>query len=168
MKTTGMVLGLAPAAALAVACSSTSGPTTFAINGECGPLPVNISSTLTLHGPCNLGLPGEFTLDAGLQIDIGQACGPTAVGITADWIQNGSAIHSTFVGGAQLPCVRDGGTATDLTQTIPFSGTFTYVGGTGIFSDATGSATADGGVVPDFAAGGSLNADFLLSGSLTY
>jgi hypothetical protein len=168
MKTNGMVLGLALAAALAVACSSSSGPTTFAISGECGPLPVSISATLSLHGPCNLGPPGEFSLDAGLQINIGEACGPTPVGITADWFQNGSAIYSSFTGGAQLPCVPDGGTATDLTQPIPFSGTFTYSGGTGAFADATGTAIADGGVIPDFSAGGSLNANFLLSGSLTY
>jgi hypothetical protein len=169
MKTTGVVLGLALAAALAVACSSSSsGPTVFAVSGECGPLPVTIATPLQLHGPCNLGPPGEFGLDAGLQIIIGQSCGPTPVGINADWIQGGSVIHSSFTGGAQLPCVPDGGTATDLTQTIPFSGTFIYLGGTGAFSDATGSATADGGVIPDFAAGGSLNASFLLSGSLTY
>jgi len=169
MRKTRRVLGLAIAAALAVGCpSSSSGPTMFAITGECGPLPVTISSTLSLHGPCDLGPPGQFSLDAGLQIDIGQPCGPTPVGITADWIQNGSAIHSTFVGGAELPCVPDGGTATDITQPIPISGVFTYAGGTGPYSDATGTATADGGVTADFSAGGTLNANFSLTGSLTY
>jgi hypothetical protein len=169
MKTTHVVLGLAAALAVAVACSSSpSGPVQYTIAGACGPLPVVIANPLSLTGPCNLGTAGAFTLDAGLAITIGASCGHTNVGMTADWEQGGSAMHSTFTGGANLPCVMDGGTATDLTQPIPISGTFTYSGGTGGFSDATGSAFADGGVVANLAAGGSLSASFSLAGSVTY
>jgi hypothetical protein len=165
MRKTHVVLGLALAGVLAVACSSSSGPTTFTIAGSCGPLPVTPSNPLTLTGPCTLGAAGDFTLDAGLAIQIGQACGPTAVGITADWIQGTSAIHSSFTGGANLPCLPDAGT--DITQPIPISGTFTYAGGTGGFSDATGTALADGGVTANVAQG-TLTAQFSLTGSLTY
>lgn len=163
MRTTGVVLGVALAAALVVACSSSSGPTSYTIAGSCGPLPVTISSTLLLSGPCVLGAPGDFSLDAGLAIDLGQACGPTQVGITADWIQGGSAIHSSFGGSATLPCLPDGGT--DITQPIPFTGTFAYLGGTGPYADAVGSATADGGVT---ASQTGLSAGFSLSGTISY
>ncbi len=165
MRKTHVVLGLTLALAVAVACSSSSGPVTATISGACGPLPVTISSHLTLSGPCTLGSLGDFTLDAGLSIQLGQACGNTPVGITADWNQNGSLIHSTFAGGANLPCTADGGT--DITQPIPISGTFTYAGGTAAFSDATGTAFADGGVMANIAAG-NLSANFSLAGSLTY
>ncbi len=162
MRNTLVVLGLALAGVLAVACSS-SGPVTLAITGGCGPLPVAISSHPTLSGPCALGAAGDYTLDAGLTIDLGQACGHTSVGITADWIQPSALIHSSFAGGANLPCLPDGGT--DITMPIPISGTFTYAGGTGAFSDATGSAVADGGVT---ASNSGLSAQFTLTGSLTY
>jgi hypothetical protein len=163
MTKTRLVLGLALAGVLFVACSSSTAPVTATIAGSCGPLPVNIARVLTLSGPCDLGSLGEFTLDAGLSIDLGQACGNTAVGITADYAQNGTVIHSGFTGGANLPCLPDGGT--DITMPIPFSGTFTFAGGTGAFSDATGSAFADGGVT---ATESGLTAQYSLAGSLTY
>jgi hypothetical protein len=169
MTKTRLVLGLALAGVLAVACSSSTAPVTATIAGACGPLPVNIASTFTLSGPCDLGSLGTFAIDAGLQINIGQACGNTNVGITADFAQNGTVIHSGFTGGANLPCPLDGGTMADITQPIPISGTFTYAGGTGAYSDASGTAFADGGVTPNFSGeGAALNVSFTLAGSLTY
>ena len=166
MKETSVVVSLALAAALAAACSSTTltptdaGPQTYVISGTCGPLPVEITNPLLLTGPCDLGAAGEYTLDAGLMIQIGH-CGATPVQITADWIQGSSVLHSTFVGNAEVPC--DAG----VSGTFPIGGTFTYAGGTGPFVDATGSADVDGGVAYDTnpAIG---PANLTLSGSLTY
>jgi hypothetical protein len=165
MRKTRVLLGLGLAAAAVVACSSSSGPTTYVVSGACGPLPVTIANPLMLNGPCNLGAAGNYTLAATLQIELGRGCGNTQVGITANWVQGSSEIASTFGGGANLPCLADGGV--DLLAPIPISGTFTYDGGTGTFATATGSAFADGGVTANISTE-SLNANFSVVGSLTY
>ncbi|MGO8971092.1 MAG: hypothetical protein ACLQDQ_16150 [Myxococcaceae bacterium] len=161
MMKTCVVMGLALAAALVAACSS--GPTTYTINGSCGPLAAEISSEILLSGPCNLGPAGQYTLDAGLAVNIG-ACGNEPVTIAAQWIQGSSYINSSFTGAAVIGCKpNDGGT--DLTQPITVAGVFTYSGGTGTFSDATGTAAVDGGVT---ASNTGLTATLGLTGTLTY
>jgi hypothetical protein len=165
MRKTHVVLGLTLAAALAVACSSSSsGPTSYAISGTCGPLAATLHGTaIELGGPCDLGPAGAYTLDAGLLVNLG-ACGDTPVSITADWIQSSTAlIHSTFTGQADVPCKADGGI--DITQPIDVGGTFTYSGGTGTFADATGAADAGGAVTASLAG---FTANLALSGTLSY
>jgi hypothetical protein len=164
MKKTHVVLGLTLMMALAVACSSSSGPTTYVISGTCGPLPATLVGTaIDLSGPCALGPAGSFTIDAGLLVNLG-GCGPTPVSITADFIQSSSAlVHSTFNGQANVGC-NDAG-HTDITQPIAVSGTFVYSGGTGAFDDATGAADAGGAVTASLTG---FTANLALSGSLTY
>jgi hypothetical protein len=164
MKKTHMVLGLTATLALAMACSSSSGPTTVAISGTCGPLSATLNGTaIELAGPCALGPAGNFSIDAGLLVNLG-ACGDTPVAITADFIQSSTAlVHSTFSGQADIGC-NDAG-KTDITQPITVAGTFTYSGGTGIYADATGAADAGGAVTASLT---SFTAELALSGSLTY
>jgi hypothetical protein len=164
MKKTHVVLGLTLLTALVVACSSSSGPTTYAISGTCGPLPATLVGTaIELTGPCALGPAGNYTIDAGLLVNLG-ACGNTAVAITADFIQSSSAlVHSTFSGQASIPCTESG--TIDLTKPIDVGGTFIYSGGTGAFVDATGAADAGGSVTASLTG---FSADLALSGSLTY
>jgi hypothetical protein len=165
MRKTHVVLGLAVATALAVACSSSSsGPTTYAISGTCGPLNAQLVGTaIALSGPCALGPAGNYTLDAGLLVNLG-ACGETPVAITADFIQSSTAlVHSTFSGQAAIPC-NDAGSI-DITKPIDVGGTFLYSGGTGVFVDATGSADAGGAVTASLSG---FTAELALSGSLTY
>ncbi len=164
MKKTHVVLGLTLVTALVVACSSSSGPTTFAISGTCGPLPATLVGTsIALNGPCALGAAGNYTLDAGLSVNLG-TCGNTPVAITADFIQNSSAVlHSSFSGQADVPCNNSG--TIDLTKPIVVGGTFIYSGGTGPYVDASGAADAGGAVT---AAAAGFTANLALSGSLTY
>jgi hypothetical protein len=164
MKKTHVVLGLTATLALAMACSSSSGPTTVAISGTCGPLAATLNGTaIELGGPCALGPAGNFTIDAGLLVNLG-ACGDTPVAITADFIQSSSAlVHSAFSGQADIPC-NDAGTI-DLTKPIVVAGTFSYAGGTGIYSDATGAADAGGAVTASLSG---FSAELALTGSLTY
>ena len=169
MRKTYVVAALALAAAVAAACSSTTGPadagpTTYTIAGGCTNLPVTLSgASVTLSGICDLGPQlGDFVLDAGLGISLG-ACGDAGVTITADWTQGSSVLYSTFTGNADVPC------SAGNSGTIPIDGTFTFAGGTGPYSDATGSAALDGGVAfgtsPTVPIG---PVDFSLTGSLTY
>jgi hypothetical protein len=164
MKKTHVVLGLTLVTALVVACSSSSGPTTYAIQGTCGPLPATLVGTaIELSGPCGLGPAGNYTIDAGLLVNLG-GCGITPVAITADFIQSSTAlVHSTFAGQADVGC-NDAG-HTDITQPIAVSGTFIYTGGTGAFVDATGAADAGGSVTASLTG---FSANLALSGSLTY
>jgi hypothetical protein len=164
MMKTRVVLGLAVATAVAVACSSSSsGPTTYAISGTCGPLNAELVGTsIALSGPCDLGPAGNYSIDAGLLVNLG-ACGDTPVSITADFIQSSSSlVHSTFSGQADIPCTN--GTI-DLTKPIDVGGTFTYNGGTGTFVGATGSADAGGAVTASLTG---FSANLALSGSLSY
>jgi hypothetical protein len=164
MRKTHVVLGLAVAAALAVACSSSSGPTTYAISGTCGPLNAQLNGTsIELSGPCALGAAGNYTIDAGLLVNLG-ACGETPVAITADFIQSTTALlHSTFSGQADIPCTDN--QTIDFTKPIVVGGTFLYSGGTGVFVDATGAADAGGAVTASLT---SFSAELALTGSLTY
>jgi hypothetical protein len=168
MKKTHLVLGLAAGLALAVACNSSSGPTTLSITGGCSNLGVTFGqhSTVILDGTCDLGAAGQYTISVpGLPVDLG-ACGPTTVPATvAVWTEGTAALNSTFAGNAQIPC--DGGII-DLTQPITLSGAFSYDGGTGIFSDASGTGVVADGGVQAAANGLSFTATLPISGSLTY
>ena len=166
MTKTRVVLGLMLAAVVAVACSSSSGPTTYAITGGCSDVVVGFAGrAITLSGPCNLGAAGQYTIGvSSLPVNLG-ACGPTAVPATnALWTQGTSVLSSTFTGNANIPC--DGGVI-DLTQPITLSGAFAYDGGTGPFVDASGiGAVADGGVTTT--TGITFTASLPVSGSLSY
>jgi hypothetical protein len=167
MRKTHVVLGLAFAAALAVACSSTSGPATFTVEGTCGPLAAVLGAggTISLSGPCNLGSAGDYTIDAGLSVNLALCTGVTGpvtspVSISAQFIQSSTAVlNSSFVGAADITCPLG-------PQTIGVGGTFTFAGGTGPYVDATGTAIADGGVVVSDVGG--FSATLGLNGSLTY
>lgn len=146
------IVVLVGAAAAVAACSSSS---TYGINGTCGPLTIGNSGTLiTVAGPCALGGAGNFTLAAALDVTLGTT-GSVPVSADAGFAQGGNVLFSKFSGTAVVPTV--------LTDPIPIEGIFTFQGGTGGYSDATGSATADGGV--NFVAG---QANLLLNGSVTY
>lgn len=167
MKKTHWVLGLALGLAVAVACSSSNGPTTLSITGGCSNLAVVLGqSGVTLSGSCDLGAAGDYTLSVpSLPVDIG-ACGPTTIPSTvAVWTEGTAALNSTFVGNAAIPC--DGGHI-DLTQTITLDGTFSYDGGTGMFADATGTGVVLDGGVQAASNGLSFVANLPVSGSLTY
>jgi hypothetical protein len=168
MRKTHVVLGLALAGALAVACSSSSsGPTTFTVAGTCGPLAAVLGAggTIALNGPCNLGAAGDYTIDAGLSVNLALCTGVTGpvtspVSISAQFIQSSTAVlNSSFVGAADITCPL-------APQTIGVGGTFTFAGGTGPYVDATGTAIADGGVVVSETEG--FSATLGLNGSLTY
>ncbi|HXX32340.1 MAG TPA: hypothetical protein VEJ89_16685 [Myxococcaceae bacterium] len=149
-----VVLGLV-AAAVAGACSSST--TTYAVNGTCGPLAIGSSGVLfTIAGPCDLGQAGNFAIAATVDVTLG-ASGAVPVSIDAGFVQNGYVLYSKFSGTADVP---DSGL---LTTPIGISGTFTFQGGTGQFSDATGTAAADGGVNL-----GTTSANLTLVGSVTY
>ena len=163
MRMTRAVLGLAFVAGAVVACSSSSGPTSYLVSGACDPLSATLVGTsIQLTGPCTLGPAGDYTLDAGLLVNLG-ACGDTPVAITADFIQSAGVLYSTFSGQADIPCKADGGI--DLLSPIDVGGTFTYVGGTGPFVDATGSADAGGTVTASLSG---FSANLNLSGNLSY
>jgi len=149
------ILVLVGAAAVAVAACSSS-TSTYGINGLCGPLAIGSSGTLiTVAGPCALGGAGNFTLAAALDVTLG-ATGAVPVVADAGFVQGGNVLFSRFNGSADVP-------TNPLTTPITIAGTFTFQGGTGGYSDATGSATADGGV--NLGAG---QANLLLNGSVTY
>ena len=170
MRKTYVVLGATLAAALAVACSSTPlGPVSYVIDGGCPSLPVSLvvqsdgGTDVVLNGACNLGPAGAYTLSAALPITIG-ACGAQAVSISATWTQSSTAVlDSTFSGVAVVGCSDAG--LIDV-PTIPISGTFTFASGTGVFTDATGSALTDGGVAVGQTAFGP--AVLTMTGSLSY
>jgi hypothetical protein len=165
MKVSTYILGVAIAATLVVACSSSTTPaTTYAIAGVCGPLKVvqntaAATPTLNVDGGCALGPAGNFVLETQVPFQPG-ASGSITVDAGAAFIQGTDVLSSNFAGQAN---VHTSGT----TANVDLSGTFTYSGGTGKFSDATGSASADGGIVVDsttLSITGSLN----LTGSVTY
>jgi hypothetical protein len=147
-----MLLGISGAVALA--CSS--GPTTYAIDGTCGPLTIgNTGVLITVAGPCTLGAAGSFAIAAALDLPVGAPAGPTPISIDAGFVNSNGTLLSRFAGTADIPAA--------LTDPIEITGTFTFSGGTNIYADATGSATADGGV--DFVGG---SASLKLLGSVSY
>ncbi|HMK72931.1 MAG TPA: hypothetical protein VK454_06310 [Myxococcaceae bacterium] len=155
MKARSVLVLLGLAAAVAVACSSSS-PTTYTIDGTCGPLTVGSSGAVfTVHGPCALGQAGNFTLGASLNVTFG-ADGGVPVSIDAGFAQGGNILYSTFNGIADVP-------GNPLSAPIIINGAFNFSGGTGPYADATGHATADGGV--DLAG---LTASLNLVGSVSY
>lgn len=166
MRMTHVVLGLAAAAALAIACTSSSGPMTYVVSGTCDPLNATLKGTaIALSGPCNLGAAGDYTLDAGLSVNLATCDGGTyvvinPVAIQAQFIQSSNGtLNASFVGTASISCPLG-------PETIPVAGTFTFAGGTGSYTDATGTATVvDGGVVVTDTG---FSASLGLTGSLTY
>jgi len=152
---TRYVLGLVGCAAvLAAACSS---KTTYTVNGLCGPLvvasdPVN-PALLDISGPCQLGPAGDFSIGAAIGFNAG-AVGGVPVAADAGFIQGGAVLFSTFNGTANI--------ASPPTS-ASIDGTFTFNGGTSQFSDATGSAVADGGI--DLI---TFKANLFLNGTVSY
>ncbi len=166
MKKTYLVAGLALAAGAAVvACSS--GPTTYSFTGGCTGVTVSLGAGgVQLSGPCTLGSAGSYTIGvAALPVSIG-TCGHTLVPSTiATWTQGSSALYSTFVGAADVPCTDAG--VIDLSKVIGLNGLFVYDGGTGTFTTATGAAVvADGGVTTTD--GRTFTATLPVAGALTY
>jgi len=160
MRKTSVVLGFALAAALAVACSSSSGPTTYSILGNCTFAGLPIENPIPVTGPCSLGPAGQFTLNASIGIQLG-AQGQVPVDFAADWTQGTSVLHSQFAGYAVVPPLSE------LANGVPLVGGFVYDGGTGPFAQAIGAALVDGGV--SFSADGkSATAQLSLTGALSY
>jgi hypothetical protein len=137
MKTRYAVMLLGISGAVAIACSS--GPTSYAIDGTCGPLTIgNVGTLFTVAGPCTLGAAGDFAIAAALDAPLGGPPGPRPVSIDAGFVNSNGTLLSRFAGTADVPA--------SLSDPIEIAGTFTFSGGTNIYADATGNATADGGV----------------------
>lgn len=145
-----LLLGIA----VAVAC----GKTTYTVSGSCPDLQVSIfmSGGLNLAGPCDLGPAGKFTFATNINSLTLNTVNQISIDGGLVSVSNASVLYSKFEGTLDL---RNFFTA----DFFPIVGTVTFNGGTGPYSDATGSAAVDGGW--DTNAG---TVSLLLNGSLSY